>query len=86
MRDGRHIGDLTRAEATHDKIVSMMVGRALTQRFPERPAATPGAGEAPVLRVEDLVVPGAPAGISFEARQGVRSWGSPGSSVPGGPS
>ena len=27
MRDGKYIGDLSRAEATHDKIVAMMVGR-----------------------------------------------------------
>jgi ribose transport system ATP-binding protein len=70
MRDGKYIGDLTRAEATHDKIVSMMVGRALTQRYPERPATTPGAGEPPVLKVDGVVVPGAPAGVSFEARKG----------------
>ncbi len=70
MRDGKYIGDLTRAEATHDKIVSMMVGRALTQRYPERPVAAYGAGLPPVLKVQDLVVPGAAAGVSFEARRG----------------
>src|SRR5882672_876171 len=30
LRDGKRVGDLSRAEASHDKIVSMMVGRALT--------------------------------------------------------
>src|ERR1700684_2677283 len=37
MRDGKRVGDLSRAEATHDKIVAMMVGRTLSTRFPERP-------------------------------------------------
>ena len=37
MRDGGYVGDLLRAEATHDKIVAMMVGRDLSgQYFPPR--------------------------------------------------
>jgi ribose transport system ATP-binding protein len=70
MRDGKYIGDLNRADATHDKIVSMMVGRALTTRFPDRPAIEPGADQPPVLTVNNVVVPGAPAGVSFTARKG----------------
>jgi ribose transport system ATP-binding protein len=70
MRDGKYIGDLTRAEATHDKIVSMMVGRALTTRFADRPVIEPGKDEPPVLAVENLLVPGAPCGVSFSARRG----------------
>ena len=70
MRDGRYIGDLTRAEATQDRIVSMMVGRAFTTRYPDRPAAEPGGGLPPVLSVEDLVVPGASEGVTFAARRG----------------
>ena len=70
MRDGRYIGDLSRAEATQDKIVSMMVGRAFTTRYPERPAGEPGADAPPVLSVENVVVPGATAGVSFNARRG----------------
>ena len=30
LRDGRHVGDLDRAEATHEKIVALMVGRELS--------------------------------------------------------
>ncbi len=30
LRDGRHVGELARAEATHDRIVTMMVGRELS--------------------------------------------------------
>jgi ribose transport system ATP-binding protein len=68
LRDGRYIGDLARAEATHDKIVSMMVGRAFVTRFPDRPAKTNG--QQPVLEVKDVRVPGAPAGVSFSAQKG----------------
>ncbi|WP_437679110.1 sugar ABC transporter ATP-binding protein [Sorangium sp. So ce131] len=68
LRDGRHVGELPRAEATPDKIVAMMVGRELSGHyFPpktERPAPEP------VLVVRDLVVPGAPAGVSFTAHRG----------------
>ncbi|WP_437283940.1 sugar ABC transporter ATP-binding protein [Sorangium sp. So ce406] len=68
LRDGRHVGDLPRAAATHDKIVAMMVGRELSGRyFPEKRARPP---REPVLVVRDLVVPGAPAGVSFTALRG----------------
>ena len=79
LRDGRYVGDLTRAEATTDKIVAMMVGRELQgQYFPprarrrrrrreRRPRPRP---PPPVLEVEDLRVPGAPAGVSFTAARG----------------
>ncbi|MBV8781700.1 MAG: sugar ABC transporter ATP-binding protein [Phycisphaerae bacterium] len=70
MRDGRYVGDVSRADASHDKIVSMMVGRELTQRFPDRPANPPGIDKPPVLQLQDLIVPGAPRGISFDARRG----------------
>ncbi len=33
LRDGKYIGDLARAEATHDKIVAMMVGRSFSTRL-----------------------------------------------------
>src|SRR5687768_8651239 len=69
LRDGRYVGDLRREEATHDRIVAMMVGRELSGHyFPPKPAEPPPAGD-PVLVAEDLVVPGAPAGVSFVARR-----------------
>jgi ribose transport system ATP-binding protein len=68
LRDGRHVGDLPRAEASHEKIVAMMVGRELSnQYFP--PKHEKPAGE-PVLIVKDLLVPRAPAGASFLACRG----------------
>ena len=68
LRDGRNAGELSRADATHDKIVSLMVGREFTHRFPDR---TPTPSDVPdVLRVENVLVPGAPIGASFSARRG----------------
>jgi ribose transport system ATP-binding protein len=68
LRDGKYVGDLLRAEATHDKIVALMVGRQLSnQYFPPKHEKPPGE---PVLVVTDVLVPGAPAGASFTARRG----------------
>jgi ribose transport system ATP-binding protein len=68
LRDGRYVGDLSREEATHDKVVAMMVGRELSSHyFPEKIERPPGE---PILVVEDLLVPGAPAGVSFTALAG----------------
>ncbi len=68
LRDGRYVGDLSREEADHDKVVAMMVGRALSaEYFPtkkERPE-----GDV-ILDVKDVLVPGAPAGATFTARKG----------------
>lgn len=68
LRDGQYVGDLDRDEATHDKIVALMVGRELSNEyFPPHEDRELG----PVsLVVEDLLVPGAPAGVSFSARRG----------------
>jgi len=68
LRDGRYIGDLLREEASHDKVVAMMVGRELSaQYFPEKRANT---SNDVMLEVRNLVVPGAPEGASFNARKG----------------
>jgi ribose transport system ATP-binding protein len=68
LRDGRYVGDLERADATHEKIVAMMVGRELSANyFPPKPAKAPAD---PVLVVDNLIVPGAPAPVSFTAHRG----------------
>jgi ribose transport system ATP-binding protein len=68
LRDGRYVGDLQREEATHDKVVAMMVGRELSkQYFPEKRERT---STEVMLEVRDLVVPGAPDRASFTARKG----------------
>jgi ribose transport system ATP-binding protein len=66
MRDGRRVADLDAASTSHDEIVSAMVGREFSAWFPEREHA---AGEV-VLRAEDLLVPGAPEGVTFDLRRG----------------
>jgi ribose transport system ATP-binding protein len=69
LRDGRHVGELARGEATHGKIVALMVGRELSGHyFPPREEAPPPAE--PVLEVEDLLVAGAPGPVSFTAARG----------------
>jgi ribose transport system ATP-binding protein len=68
LRDGKYVGDLHRAEATHEKIVAMMVGRELSANyFPPAPAKAPSE---PILDVRDLLVSGAPAPVSFTAFRG----------------
>jgi ribose transport system ATP-binding protein len=68
LRDGRNAGELTRDTATRDRVVELMVGRDLsTGYFPER---APAAAPEPVLEVRDLLVPGAPAPVSFTAGRG----------------
>jgi methyl-galactoside transport system ATP-binding protein len=68
MRDGKYIGTWNAAELTTDLIISKMVGRDLTQRFPERNHAT---GEV-VLRVENLTSPNPRSfkDVTFDLRKG----------------
>jgi ribose transport system ATP-binding protein len=68
LRDGRYVGDILRSEASHERIVQMMVGRDLSnQYFPARPPKP--AGEE-VLVAKDLLVPGTGVGASFAVRRG----------------
>ena len=66
MRDGRQVGDLITRDTSHDQLVSMMIGRDFTTRFPAR-LGSPGEV---ALEVLDLLVPGATEGVSFQARKG----------------
>ncbi len=67
LRDGKWVGELAADEITQDKIVSMMVGRPLSAWFPPRGERKPGDI---VLEATGLLVPGAPAGVSFSVREG----------------
>jgi ribose transport system ATP-binding protein len=68
LRDGRYVGDLEREEASHEKVVAMMVGRELSSKyFPEKRA---NASSDIMLEVRNLIVSGAPEGASFNARKG----------------
>lgn len=68
MRDGSMMGTWPADELTTDKIISKMVGRELSNRFPKR-CNTPGDV---ILRVENLTSPDKKSfkNISFELRKG----------------
>lgn len=68
MRDGKLIGTWPAHELTTDLIITRMVGRDLTQRFPQR-SNVPGDV---VLKVEGLTSPFAKSfkDVSFELRKG----------------
>ena len=66
LRDGRLAASLPVAEASEEKIVSLMVGQVMGQQFPKFESET---GK-DVLRVENLVSGTALKGVSFSLRQG----------------
>jgi methyl-galactoside transport system ATP-binding protein len=68
MRDGKYIGTWASSELTTDLIISRMVGRELTNRFPER-SNQPGDV---VLKVEGLtsIFPKSFRDVSFELKKG----------------
>ena len=68
MRDGKHVGTYAAHELTMDMIISKMVGRDLTHRFPPRHNVP---GET-VLKVENLTSaePNSFKNVSFELRKG----------------
>jgi ribose transport system ATP-binding protein len=67
LRDGRNAGELVTRQTNHDQIISLMVGRALTNRFPQRP---PRMDPTVRFEVRDLLIPGTPGGVSFDAARG----------------
>lgn len=66
MRDGQVIGTLPVEQADRDKLVSMMVGRHLTEQY-HRTFTPPGE---PILRVENLSAEPNLHDLSFEVRAG----------------
>ena len=62
LRDGELVGNGPKAEFTLDRMVSLMVGRSITQLFPARSSAP--AAE-PLLEVRQLSQPGIVADINF---------------------
>ncbi|MDY4594324.1 MAG: galactose/methyl galactoside ABC transporter ATP-binding protein MglA [[Pasteurella] aerogenes] len=68
LRDGKWINSVPVKETTMESIVAMMVGRELTQRFPEK-TNTP---KEVILEVENLTALNQPSiqNISFELRKG----------------
>jgi len=66
LRDGQMIGCLDRGEATRDRIISMMVGRALSSGYP-RSAADKGKV---ILSARALTRKGVFEDVSFDVREG----------------
>ena len=68
LRDGKWIDTLQTAQTDMDELVAKMVGRSLTQRFPEK-TNTPAEV---VLQVKNLTAKNQPSiqDVSFELRQG----------------
>jgi ribose transport system ATP-binding protein len=66
LRDGRRVGGLAREELSEERLISMMVGRELTDYYHKREIAP---GE-PVLRVEELIAAGAKGPVSFTVHAG----------------
>ena len=66
LRDACYIGHMDRAEATEEKLISMMVGREMGKIYPQVGMHT---GEE-VLRVEGLTQPGVFQDISFTLHRG----------------
>lgn len=67
LRDGQHIETAPVAGMTMDRIVQLMIGRAVQDYFPSHLATSPGTER---LRVEGLTSPGQFTGISFSVHAG----------------
>ncbi len=67
LRDGQLVAVGERTDFTIDRLVSLMVGRSLTQVFPPRRALPAGA---PLLEVRQVSQPGMVADVSFTLRAG----------------
>lgn len=68
MRDGKKVDTYKASELTTDKIINLMVGRELTQRFPKK-TNTP---KDVILRVKHLTAKNQPSvkNVSFELKKG----------------
>ena len=62
FKDGKNAGELERGDISKDRMITMMVGRTLSDIYPDRSAVTPGEV---LLDVKGLRVPGAAEDISF---------------------
>jgi ribose transport system ATP-binding protein len=66
LRDGRSIGTLPVGEANREKLISMMVGRKLTEQYPKKKVEFGKVG----LKVDNLSVDGRLESVSFELHEG----------------
>jgi ribose transport system ATP-binding protein len=67
LRDGRNVGQLSRDEISHERLVQMMVGRDLARFYPHAEEV----GEAPYFEVKNVRTTRYPhQAVSFNIRQG----------------
>jgi inositol transport system ATP-binding protein len=66
MRDGRGVGSAAASQLDRDRLITMMVGRELTQLFPKENVPT----DRVALRVKGLSVNGTFSDVSFDVRAG----------------
>ncbi|WP_144550576.1 sugar ABC transporter ATP-binding protein [Bacillus sp. X1(2014)] len=66
LRDGKYIGSALVKDITKDDMVTMMVGRELTELFPEKSIPS----NQLCLEVKDVSVPGILEGINFTVKKG----------------
>jgi len=66
LRDGKYIGNALVKDVTKDDMVTMMVGRELTELFPEKGKPS----EQVCLEVKDVSVPGVLENINFTVKKG----------------
>jgi ABC-type sugar transport system ATPase subunit len=68
LRDGRYMGTWKTAETNIPFIISQMIGRTLSNAFPEVPEIAPEARK--ILEVRGLTKPGRLSNVSFAVREG----------------
>jgi len=68
LKDGKHIATQATQSLDHEKLVSMMVGRALGQLYPERPNKPTIRNTA--LKIDNLVTATKKAPVSFDLMRG----------------
>ncbi|PWC38005.1 sugar ABC transporter ATP-binding protein [Azospirillum sp. TSO35-2] len=68
MRDGRFVARAPTAETSRRRMATLMVGRELTDMFPEKRTVPPSA--TPLMAVRDVTVPGWAEGVSFDLHPG----------------
>jgi ribose transport system ATP-binding protein len=66
LRDGQFVGEVKTVETSEDKLINMMVGRTIEDRFPKM-RFNPGEE---ILRVENLAVPDKIINASFSLHKG----------------
>ncbi len=67
LKDGKLVGQIPEGEISKDKMISMMVGRTLSDIYPDR--SNVKFGEV-LLKVKDLTIPKKAKNISFNVRAG----------------